>query len=325
MNSPKLPKVDGIPILPNLGPNLPFVPGSIFHVRPRYGSDANGRPNDVTRAYKSITAAFAAAVPDQNDVILLYSEGTSAIQGAQKIDTTLTWNKNGVHLIGVGPGGHYGLRAGLRFIDAYDTASNLITVSASNCLFRNIYFYEGVAGTNPTGCLRLTGAHNTFEGCHIAGMGNAANVIANAYSLNLVGAQENKFKDCIIGYGQQRGAVSTTAEIYFASSAGRNIFENCILMCGTSSATNHVFVNVAASGNLDFILFKNCSFINAGVNGGGANITYGFTVNVNPGGTILLDHCASAGLTDWSDNCGSVWAQTEGAAGTGGIGAVQTK
>ena len=318
-----LTRVAGIPVLPQLPYHLAFTQGMIYHVKPYTGSDSNDGLSPA-KALKTLARAQVLATADQNDIVLLYSESNTAASTFDLQSETLTWAKDGVHLIGVGSGTNFGIRSGLRFIDAYNTASNLFTLSADNCYIANIYFYVGVAGTSPTGCLYMTGSHNHFENCHIAGMGYSTNVIASAYSLSMSAAEENLFERCMIGYGQQRGA-QATSEIYFASQCARTTFRECTLFCGTSSATNHVFVTVAASGLLDFLHFDRCSFINAGVNGGGTNITYAMAVNAAPGGTILLSHCASAGITDWSNDCGSIWGPIYSTTADGGIGAVLVK
>ena len=324
MSQIELVNVRGMRVLPNLPENLAFTQGNIWHVKPSSGSDSNtGKRPDA--AFKTLLAAQAAATANQNDIVLLYSEGATAALSSDLQSATLDWAKNNVHLIGISSGSCYAPRAAIRFTSAYATASNLFTLSASNCYISNIYFYVGVASAAPTGCVTVTGTYNQFKNCHIAGMGGAANVIANAWSLTLTGAQANKFEDCTIGYEQMRGA-QTSAELYIGASSKHNHFKNCLFYTSTSSATTHVFVRMADSMG-GFTLFDHCKFINEGVNGGGANMTYGFVAaGTNPGGTILLDYCSSAGLTDWSDNAGYIWApKVDDGTITGGIGVVQTK
>lgn len=331
MTSKRINPIRGICVLPALPSWLAYTQGDIYHVKPYTGSDSNdGLSEDSPLA--SLVKAQSLVTADQNDIVLLYSESNSASTGGcYQIPATetagLVWAKDGVHLIGINSGAPYGSRSGVRFASTFDTAVPMVTVSAKNCYIANIYFYLGVDGTTPLGALYITGHHNHFENCHIAGMGYAANVIANAYSMKLNG-EENTFTDCIFGYVTQRGAQATTCEILTASSMTRPIFKNCIIAFGNATnATNHAAVRVA-QGTMDFMLFDHCKFICGGTNAGGLAITYAFVVNANPGGTILLDHCSSAGITDWSNDCGFIWGPTYEAtngASTGGIGIVLIK
>jgi hypothetical protein len=324
MTQPKLVNVRGSRVLPNLPFNLPFIPGNIIHVMPSTGSDNNygDRPD---RAVKTLVRALALATANQNDLVLFYSQGATAALSSDLQAATLDWNKDGVHLVGVHSGSLYAPRTAVRFTAAYAVASNLFTLSAKNCFIANMYFYVGVASVLPTGCMLMTGSYNHLYRCHMAGMGAATNVIANAYSLAMTGAEANLIEECIVGYEQMRGAY-TSAELYLNAGSKHNTFKKSLFYTSTSHATLHVFARIADSF-AGFAHFDHCKFINEGVNGGGANMTYGFVAaGTNPGGTILLDYCSSAGMTDWSDNAGCIWAPTVDAGTiTGGVGVVQTK
>lgn len=315
-------RIAGIPILPALPYHLGFTQGQIYHVKPYSGSDSNTGLTPE-KAFKTLYHAHDVATANQNDIVLLYSEhGSTGTSTTDYQSSTLTWSKNMVHLIGVSAGTNFGNRARLAFVSTYDTASNLFTLSGCNCYIANVQFYVGVAGTSPTGCVSVTGDRNHFENVHFAGMGASTNIIASAYSLSLTGAEENLFENCVIGYFQMRGG-EACAELYINAGSKHNTFRECTIY-SSSSADQACAVRTAASMG-GHTHFQRCAFINEGVNGGGANVTYAFICTANPGGTILLDHCTSAGYTDWSDNSGTIWGQTEGAAATGGIGVVLTK
>jgi len=323
MTANRINPVRGICVLPALPLNLAYTQGNIYHVMPYSGSDSNTGLS-VDYPLKTLLQAQTLATANQNDIVLLYSEhGATAASTTDYQSATLTWAKNMVHLIGVDSGTNYGHRARVAFASSYATASNLFTVSGSNCYIANIQFIVSVASALPTGCVSVTGDRNCFENVHFAGAAGSANVIASAYSLSLTGCEETLFKDCTIGYFQQRGA-QADATLYINASSKHITFRDCKFHASTT-ADQSPFVRVADSFG-GHIHFKNCAFINEGVNGGGSNLTYAFiAAGTNPGGTILLDHCASAGVTDWSDNCGYIWGQTEGGAALGGIGIVLTK
>jgi len=324
MSQVKLVNVRGSRILPNLPFNLPFIPGNIWHVKPSTGLDAN-EGDRADRPLKTLLEAQSRATANQNDVVLFYPEGVTAALSSDYQSATLAWAKNMVHLIGVHAGGLYAPRCGIRLASTYVTASNLFTLSASGCYIANMYMYVGVASANPTGCMAMTGSYNHLYRCHMAGMGASTNVIAAAYSLSMTAAEANFIEECTIGYEQMRGA-QVSAEIYINAGTKHNTFSKCLLYTSTSHATNHVFARVADSF-AGFIDFDRCRFVNEGLNGGGAEMTYAFApAGSNPGGVINLHYCSSAGVTDWSNNSGFVWAPTltDGTI-TGGIGVVQTK
>jgi hypothetical protein len=320
-------RVRGIPILPGLPTHIAMTQGNIYHVMPYSGSDSNDGLS-VDSPIKTLDRAQTLATANQNDVVLFYCEGYTAAMCTDYQAAMLTWAKNAVHLIGVGPGNGFANRCRVGFASAYDAASPLFYLTANNCYIENMFFYVGVAGVSTLGSVSITGDYNHFKNCHIAGMGASTNVVTGAYSLLLTGADGNKFEDCIIGYTQQRGAAVTT-EISFAGNSGKNTFKECtLLMSNGTDATSSSFVTVAAHGLAEYVLFDHCKFLNCGINAGGANITYAFKVNADPMGTILLDYCSSAGVTDWHDDSGFIWGPTlekTNGASTGGIGIVLIK
>lgn len=266
-SKPQLPFVsdrngNGVPVMPYLGGSLPFVPGNIWHVRPRTGSDVNSSGRRPDSAFKTLRQALSAAVANQNDVILFYGEGNASAYCTDYQNATLNWNKDLVHLIGVNSGVTMSPRSRISLVSTYDTASNLFTLSANGCLIRGIQFFEGVAGTNPTGAVKVTGTRNRFENCHFAGVGNAANDIAGAYSLKLDGAEENEFFNCTIGLQTMAAGAALNADLLFDSAAKNNKFENCLFLRQVSHASNHVLVEVADATGIDGLIeFLNCKFL----------------------------------------------------------------
>lgn len=294
--------INGFPVMPGLPPHLAFTQGRIFHVKPYSGDDTKtGR--SPGGAWKTLAKALSEATANQNDVVLLYAESNTAAQTTDYQAATLNWNKDGVHLIGVNAGVNVSPRSRVAFTSDYDTASNLFTVSANGCYIANIEFFEGVAGTNPTGCVNVTGSRNKFENCHIAGIGNDANDIANAYSLRVAGS-ENEFVRCTIGLDTISRGTGDNAEIVLAGGA-RNKFVDCDII--TFAAVNtHQFVKRASSGSDRFTTFKNCAFINA-VQSTGVSMLEALDVTAggSPAGLILLQSCVLVGAAEWEANAGA--------------------
>lgn len=223
--------------------------------------------------------------------------------------TTLAWNKDLVHLIGIGAGPFLGQRARVALISTYATAGNLITISANGCVFQGIEFFAGVADTNPTGCMQVTGQRNRFKNCQISGIGAATNDIAGAYSLYLNGAQENYFEDCYIGLDTVTLGAAANSQIKCAAQATRNLFRRCKIATYTNHATNNNFLR-APTGSLDrWLMFEDCHFINP-IDASSTNLTQAFIVASDAGGTVLLMGSTGVfGATDWnSTDSGTVTA-----------------
>jgi hypothetical protein len=287
----------GVPVLPNLPPNLPFVPGNIWHVRPRLGSDVNASGKNWQSAFKTLRRAKEVAVANQNDVVLFAGEGNASANCTDYQNGLLTWDKDLVHLIGVNSGVSNSPRSRIAFTAAYAAATDLFKVTAHGCYFQGIQFWEGVASALPTGCMTITGRLNKFKNCHIVGIGDAANDIAGAFSLNLKGAIQNEFEDCVIGtYTTSAGAASGgNSQILYtgtgsaATCSAGNRFKRCIVYMKAIHGTYHLFI-VAGSASIGASgaeVYEDCLFINSGVIGGSA-LTNAFSLHDSAGGIVVL-------------------------------------
>lgn len=287
----------GVPIV---GGVLPSTQGKVVHSRPYLGLDGNDG-SGPEYAVKTLTRALALATANKNDVVLLYGESNTSANTTDYQSATLDWNKDLTHLIGTPGGPVFSPRSRVAFISTYDTASNLFTLSANGCRVENIQFYAGVAGTNPTGCFRVTGNRNYFSRCHFAGIGNDANDIADAYSLHLSGA-ENVFEDCIIGLDTVARGTAANSDLYIAAGGLRNIFRRCLFIARVEHNTNSPHVKIAggAMGNAGLIvMFEDCKFLSVGVNYGNVN-TYAIVHVAAPtAGFSVVDGRCETNAGNW--------------------------
>lgn len=300
MSANRINPVRGICVLPQLPPWLAMTQGNIYHVKPSSGSDSNDGLS-VDQPLKTLARAQTLATADQNDVVLLYSESNTAASTTDYQSSTLDWAKDGVHLIGVSSGTTSSGRARVALISTYDTASNLFTLSADNCYIGNIAFFAGVAGTNPTGCLKVTGSRNRIENCHIAGIGHDNNDIANAYSIQFYGCQDSDVVNCTIGLSTISRGTGANAEIRFLTGAdsARVHFINCRIVT-YASANTHQFVTIDASSLTDYIEFVGCRFINRMNASGSVALLEGFDITATGNdGQIHLHNCSSSGMAEW--------------------------
>lgn len=305
----------GIPVIPN---GVPFGPNSrpIF-VAPRTGSDGQ-RGDRPDRAVKTLAKALDLAVADRNDVVFMISEDNSASGTTDYQSSALDWNKDGVHLIGVNAGGNVGQRSRIAQLSTATNVDNLLTVSANNCLVANIHVFHGVDDATSKVAASVTGDHNRFVNCHLAGIGHATMDTADNCSLSVAGGEENLFENCTIGLDTIARGTAANSELRLESGATRNTFRNCIVPT-YAEAAGHQFLIVPSAGLDRWTLFDNCSFINMPTGtASGTTMTEAFDVTGggSPDGLIILKNCTLVGATDWeaSSESGKVW--IDGAAPT---------
>ena len=276
------------------------------YVKPYSGLDGN-RGDSPARARKSIASALKLVQANTNSRIMFLAEYDPGVTPSHTTDyysTTLNWNVDNTHLIGVNSGGMYSKGSRIANTSTLTSGTNikpLVAMSANSCYWENINVYCGLNGsTTGVGAIDISGSNNWFHRCSFQGIGNSAQSgISTAYSLKLSGS-ENLFTDCVIGL-DTIARTSTQAEIIFAQNAGvaatRNVFRNCIIKTYTT-AGNNFFIS-AGAGVLDRdTLFQNCLFVNCptGV-ASGATLTQAFSLNAAPGGMIHLSDSTFIGVT----------------------------
>lgn len=316
-------------IIPGMGVQMfgpPITQGQAWWVAPYSGSDtASGkRPN---QPLKTLKAALSKATANRNDVVYMFAENNTGTYTTDYLTTYIDWNKDGVHLVGVNAGPMTGQRSRVAWKStaATTTATELFRVSANNCYMANLEVFQGLAsGTSMLGGMNVTGARNRFFNCQISGMGHADNVIANAYSLALTGAEENLFERCYIGLDTIPRATDTTSELRVLTAATRNTFKDCTFSSMIGHATYNPYVYFYGATAIDrWIMFDNCKFINFATNYGFAQ-TYAFKYSATPtqGATIVNGGMCMAG--NWAATGNHVYlsAPLINTAYTGGIGYV---
>lgn len=285
-------RADSNALMGCLPPWLAFCAGDQWHVKPFSGSDFQNDGRSPDKPFKTLARALACAHANQNDVIFMHGEGNASAYCTDYQNGLLTWNKDMVHLIGVNSGGFASPRNRIAFQSAYNTATDLFSLTANGCYFQGIQFWEGVAHALPTGCMTVSGRLNHFSRCHIVGIGDATNDIASAYSLNMYGAIQNLFEDCVIGtYTTNQGAVTSNSQILYtttgnaATCSAGNIFKGCKVWMHATHITNHIFLVVPTvgigSGGVE--LFEDCMFINPGT-----ALTNAFSISTTAGGFVVL-------------------------------------
>lgn len=267
----------------------------VIFLDPANSSGGNGKT--AATAVTSLTDAYNKCTDGAGDVII-YLSTVGDTSASSRETETLTWSKDGITVIGACAPVKEFHRC--RVAPSTTFAGPVITVSGNNNTFINFAIWQGHNAESH--CLSVTGARNTFENLHIAGIGHAsAGDDAASDSLLLDGAEENRFIGCTIGIDTVARSAAC-AEIRCANAAARNWFEGCTVK-GFADNAGALWVDAASSGDIDRELsFEDCKFTNA-IDSTATAMTVGMSVGASAGGTIyLLGKTARYGATDWSSN-----------------------
>jgi len=281
-----------------LGSSLPIQVGKSIFVRPRTGSDTNSGRNP-SDAIKTLEKALDLATENQNDVVYLIEEGLDATQ-----TTTLDWNKDRVHLIGINSQAM--LRPGSRITlsPVVHDLPILMLVSANNCYVANISVHHAdiVNTLNGPIAMKIVGGNNNFQNCWFSGGNDPSMDHPGTRSLVLSGAtaQNNYFQHCSIGTETSLGTTGN-ALIEFLEGVGPTIFKDCLIF-GNAATQNLTFVTAAEEAAYQGpVWFTDCAFLNQ-LNIGAEVMTEAFNidpvVNNIPGG-IVLHNTLLNGVQNW--------------------------
>ena len=271
------------------------------------GSDGNSGL-DPAHPLKTLDTAFYRCGGNQNEIIYVLGSGTSINFSSGNTWSPgaggLLWNKQQTHLIGLAGPGSSGTRAHISNGASSKLYTPLITVSQNGCLFQNVEFFNGGASATAAAvCVLVTGDYNTFVNCQISGGGNATAAADNSCrSLVLTGngsggGGENTFQHCYIGLTTIPRGGSGNSEIELTAHTPRNWFEDCTI-AGAATVSTSLLVKVGAGGIQDFLVFRNCLFINPGTAHGGQSIyAQAASINAAPDGVVMFHNCLSGGAT----------------------------
>ena len=275
--------------------------GKNIYVRPRLGNDGNTGLTPVA-AVKTLKQALSLATANQNDTVYMMCEGNTAANTTDYQATPLDWNKDGVHLVGVGAADdlYLGQRSRVTNLASAASASTMFTLSANNCAISGIEFFHQ-AGVDDLSaaqiCVTVSGMRNVFKNCQISGVGAATLDTVASASLSIQGA-ENCFKNCYIGLDTIIRA-ECLSEITIGGNATRYVFEDCLIVGYTSSASYKAIVYTNGSAHTLGIL-KNCIVTNATGRTGVATTTGAIDVASIAGHIVILGGCVAGYSVGWA-------------------------
>ena len=273
---------------------LPLGPNSnVFYVDSTNGSDSNDglRPE---KPLLTILAAYNKCTANQHDVVAIIAGAAG-----NNLSAALDWAKNYTHLVGLCAPTHAAQRARIFQLSTLTGASPLLTVSASGCIFKDFYIFQGVDDNTSLINVSVTGGRNVFDNVHFAGGGHATQAINGGASLKLDAAEENLFVNCTIGVDTIDAATGMVG-ILFDAEAHRNTFRNCVVRIRAGNA-GAAFVEIADATGIDRdTIFDNCVFLNNSATA----LTSGFVIPAGMGAPrkLLLKDCMILGTTKLDAN-----------------------
>jgi hypothetical protein len=307
----------GVPVLGGIG-GLPFT-GTYWFVDPVNGLDGN-QGTSPSQALQSLYRAVSLAASGNNDVIVLIGNGLStgtarlSLAAAQAVNSAATsgvlnWNKNALHLIGIGAPTQIAQRAriapptGTYTVTTFGSA-NLVVVTGSGCLFSNVSLFHGFStGGAAQICWTDQGQRNAYWNMDFGGMGDsgsAADAGSRSFKLGSAGNGETTFNGCNFGRDTvTRGAANASLEL--AGGTPRNIFKNCSFLVDASAATPLHILGTGAACIDRQQLFQDCTFMNSIKSGATGLTEVGSFTSASPGGYVVLKSCTSVGATKWGD------------------------
>jgi len=269
---------------------LPSV-GNIYYVDPGISVSGDGKTQGT--AFKTLTEAYAAISADNDDVVVI---APSSSTGRTSEAASITWAKRRTHVIGNGPLRQGWNRAGVSFASTATSAT--FTVSATNCSFTNIMFYQP---QDLNVMVNITAAYNTFNYVHFAGIANTTTGDDTAARCVVItDADDNQFNNCMFGIDTVlNSAANAIVEHSGATAVARTQYNDCIWSVVCDNAGPVMVKFTGAYSSEVYTLFRNCFFLNTRT--GTTTMTSALTVPASVNGLIILDNCWWRGMTDLPD------------------------
>jgi len=232
--------------------------GDYFYVDFANGDD-NQSGTSPAQAFKTLGRAHAVATTNQGDVIILNGSTGSHIQEAEM----LTWSKNRINVVGVGPFGAVDPQPEIQLSAAGNAADNAATLKVTGYgnTFTNIYISNAGTHANAITALWDKGENNVFTNCQFA---HFENLNVASVSHIIAGGDTTTWRNCKFGVdwivmaAARFGAVMTAA----GGEMKHNIYEDCYFTVQTADADYEHF-HVGSTAGVTFgTILKNCIFFN---------------------------------------------------------------
>ena len=219
--------------------------------------DATGDANQV-RLYQTLEAAYAAAVTNANDVILL--QGHSGHTVAAGID----WTKSRIHVLGM-DGGDRLIQQGAKVQSTVGAAdAYVVKVTGTRNTFENIKFIQADTDAAALTVLQFGGEGTVVKNC--SAVFGVATRLAGATTYEVVmGEDSGTFINCEFGTATLVTGAARAIMLIDQVKPGQEMkecrFKDCnFAIASTDAAAN--FIRVSGTADLKFgTLMKDCTFL----------------------------------------------------------------
>ena len=215
--------------------------------------DSTGDANQV-RLYTTLAAAYAAAVTNANDVILLSSNSSHS-------EAMLTVAKSRLHFIGMDGGGRLNSQGTKISTPATSVAASVAVISNTGTrnTYRNIKFIQQGTNTAQTSAFIDTGEGTYVKNCQF----EVNSILTTVSQAVLFKGDTCHYEDCQIGNSTVTHNVDDQAPMVIQTPARYSYFINCKFI-QYSLKTKASCIDVPdANGVIGWIMFENCKLISA--------------------------------------------------------------
>ena len=235
--------------------------GDYWYVDYANGNDSN-TGNSVSAAFKTLGAAHSAATSNKGDVIFVNGSTGSHIQEA----SMLTWSKNRISVIGIGPAGAVDPQPEIQLSAAGNAADNAATMKVTGYgnSFTNLYISNAGTHANSVTALWDAGENNVYTNCQFAkfsdlGETGVSNVEARG--------DTTTWRNCKFGVDWVTVEVARANLLIKGTGGGarmkHNIFEDCYFVV-TSDDANYDHIRVYDTNSIAFNnIWKNPIFMSS--------------------------------------------------------------
>ena len=281
---------------------LGFGPvGEIRMVSNGSGNSHNYFRDKITEA--NLHVAFwkgeNAMITQRNDVLLVTPESHNWYGDGGATVTTLTWDKQSCHVLGLDVGGRGGYQRARLTNESVGVSTDvaLLTVSGATNTFKNLRIMHGAAEHDHT-LLDVTGSGNSFINMCFATPLTSAQATSTDFLPVKVSGSHNHFKNCVFGTANAVYRNAVNSLLYLSGGGQFNIFEDCIFT-DIGSLTTSFFINWASTETTrPNGVFLNCQFIHARP-AASSNFVYAITDSSHANNRLFFDNrCTFVNVND---------------------------
>lgn len=219
--------------------------------------------------FTTMNAAYAAAVSNRNDIILVAAQSTHVLSEG------LAWTKNRIHVIGL-DGGDRLVQQGSKIQTATtETDAYVIKVTGVRNTFSDLKFIQASTEATALTVAQFGGEGNLYRRCSF--VFGVVNNLGSASAFEVVNGEDSgTFIDCQFGSDtlltSAARAVMSVDMVTASQEFKSNRFRGCTFMISSSSSTA-TFIRLAAITDILFSnVFDDCNFVASIDTAGGAAI-----------------------------------------------------